>query len=171
MSSATPFEDLPILRRARGEFDGPWPMFVLLGGQSVPLEPDQIAAIEGLAAQARGWSDLEVRNFVEAFLRCERGAEAMGSDLMAFLKEDDTVQRPAAGGTAPVPTRCDLCPRMLAPSGFALDAVTTRGLQWAHLCVPCFLNEGCGIGKGWGQLFALDAAGEWTLIRGLPADE
>ena len=162
------FMEIPVIRRARDAGDGPWPLFARIAGTAIPLSEEQQGAIAADAARALSWSNEDAKRFVEAYLRCEEIPETAGSALMGFLKEEVPWGGGSSPSDAPIPRICNLCARNLVETGFAFDAITTDQMQWSYMCVGCFLNHGCGLGNGWGQLFKASSAGEWLLVKGLP---
>ena len=65
------------------------------------------------------------------------------------------------------PDACDACGTVLADAGVFVDGATGDGMLtgWVNLCMPCFLDQGAGIGWGIGQLYDLNDTG-WQLIGG-----
>ena len=51
---------------------------------------------------------------------------------------------------SPKPERCDLCGRKLRHTFY--DAKIPHG-SWGILCVRCFVENGCSLGLGRGQLY------------------
>ncbi len=54
---------------------------------------------------------------------------------------------------SPKPTKCDLCYEPL--ESIFVDGKTQMG-PWVIMCGHCFIELGCGIGTGQGQMYDLD---------------
>ena len=64
---------------------------------------------------------------------------------------------------------CDLCDHPFEQTGLYIDGRVTRARVWANMCLPCFLEQGSGVGWGVGQLYRHDGRG-WQCIAGGPPD-
>ncbi|MCP4122775.1 MAG: hypothetical protein GY751_13565 [Bacteroidetes bacterium] len=68
------------------------------------------------------------------------------------------------------PENCDLCGTNLAVSGLFIDGQVIDG-RWSFMCMPCYDNQGIGIGWGIGQLYRLmpendEGLRNWVAIAG-----
>lgn len=70
----------------------------------------------------------------------------------------------------PPPTHCDLCRKTLAKEKYMIDGAVKDLGGWACMCAACFLERGCKIGWGHGQLYLRDEEG-WLEVAGFPPEE
>jgi len=64
------------------------------------------------------------------------------------------------------PKKCQLCGEPITDT-FIDGRVVRKGATWAIMCSTCHLNEGVGLGLGFGQKYQLDSINdEWIKIEG-----
>lgn len=154
-----------IFRRARSSFDGPFPVFALMGNQRVPLSLEQIEWLNQEALSLANGSGPEIEaKLLEILAADHRGNEAP-LHVAGFMRMPSPYDGGRKKANIDPPRHCDQCARGLSETGFFFDACTTEDLKWSWMCPPCFFGLGCGVGEGWGQLYRREKA-QFFLILG-----
>lgn len=86
-------------------------------------------------------------------------------EIAGFMRERDSYRGRVKKSEVGAPDTCDQCYRNLTEVGFFFDACTVSDMKWSWMCPPCFFALGCGVGKGFGQLYVYQD-GELFLVLG-----
>jgi hypothetical protein len=154
-----------IFHRARGDFDGGFPVYALFGKQKVPLTADQCKELNQQALRLARRPNTEIKSTIQEMLDADNSGNEHLLEIAGFLR----AMRPYNGSRRKIltnaPSDCDQCGRDLGEVGFFLDACTIEDMKWSWMCPPCFFALGCGVGYGFGQLY-LREGNETFLILG-----
>ena len=154
-----------LLRRARADFDGPFPVYAAVGEKKAPLSDDQIAAAKQQALDLAGRPAPQIKNTLAEMLEADSSGTEPPMDIAGFMRGPEPYGGTRSETMTDAPKSCDQCGRDLNDVGYFFDACTIENMMWSWMCPPCFFVRGCGVGNGYGQLY-LRADGKEYLILG-----
>ena len=154
-----------LFRRARAAFDGPDPVYALMGGQRIPLSEDQISALNQQVIELAKQPASRIKNTVLKMLEADSAGTEPPLDIAGFMRELNPYDGVQSKTVTNAPDSCDQCGRDLHGVGYYFDACTIEDQMWSWMCPPCFFGLGCGVGEGYGQLY-LRSDDEEFLIMG-----
>ena len=142
-----------VLRRARADFDGPYPVYAVMGGQKMPLSKDQIGGLNQQALNLAEQPAPKIKIVLSKMLEADRFGTEPPMDIAGFIRQSEPYEGTRAATVTNAPNSCDQCGRDLNYVGYFLDACTIEKQMWSWMCAPCFFALGCGVGNGYGQLY------------------
>jgi hypothetical protein len=154
-----------VYRRARGSFDGIFPVYALCDRRRVPLTADQCEELNRQALALAERPASAIRSVIQEMLDADKSGGQHDLQISAFLREQSPYNGSRTKTSINAPQLCDQCGRALREVGFFLDACTIEDVKWSWMCPPCFFALGCGVGQGFGQLY-LSEGSETFLILG-----
>ena len=154
-----------LFRRARAAFDGPDPVYALMGNQRIPLSEDQVAELNRQVIELAGQPASLIRSTVSDMLAADKRGTKPPLDIAGFMRALTPYDGSEIETATNAPDSCDQCGRDLHGVGYYFDACTIENQMWSWMCPPCFFGLGCGVGEGYGQLY-LRSEGEIFLILG-----
>lgn len=153
-----------IIRRARDSFDGPFPIYALVGDTKVPLTPEQASELDVQALTMAGQTAAEIGEMVSKMLEADSSGAKPPLELGGLLAQPIPFDGSRTSMEIDLPEACDQCGRDLAEIGYVFDTCTRASLEWSWMCPPCFFGLGCGVGEGFGQLYAFDRTNVFLVL-------
>jgi hypothetical protein len=153
-----------VLRRARGSFDGPFPVFGMIAGERIPLSAEQIAWLNKETLSLANRPEPEIKKVILAMLEADRSGTEPPMDIAGFMRTQSAYDGSRVEAATNTPDSCDQCGRDLGEVGYFFDGCTIENLMWSWMCPPCFFGLGCGVGNGFGQLYLQEQRQTFSIL-------